>query len=232
MARRSSPATSPSRSNHRGLMMRTLMLPLAKLTRDVRAQSRVGLSEETVNDYADLLRRGVWLPPVDVFWDGRRYWLADGWHRCAACDLIKRRHVECQVHDGGLRDAILYAVGSNSTHGLRPGAADTRRRVQILLNDREWSQWSNCEIARRCAVSEGMVRYLRRERDENEAAAAAAAVRLARRGDQVYLRRLPARLAPARKAEELNRLERAARLVRCPHCRKEFDPAELEPARG
>jgi ParB-like chromosome segregation protein Spo0J len=200
------------------------MLPFSRLIRDERAQSRVGLSEETVNDYADLYRRGVALPAVVAFTDGAHYWLADGWHRCAALDLIGRRHVECTVRGGGLRDAILFAVGCNSHHGLRPGAADARHRVLILLKDPEWSQWSNREVARRCAVSEGMVRYLRRERAENEAAAAAAAARLARRGGQVYPHRLPARPAPAQTAAELNRLERAARLITCPHCGGEIDP--------
>jgi hypothetical protein len=212
--------------------MKTLALPLARLIRDERAQSREGLSEETVNDYAGLYRRGVVLPPVVAFTDGAHFWLADGWHRCAALDLIGRRHVECVVRGGGLRDAILYAVGSNGTHGLRPTPADTRHRVLILLKDPEWARWSNYEIARRCNVSEGMVRYLRREKVETEELAAAAAARLARKGGRVYPMRLPARPSPARQAAELNALERAARLVRCPHCGREIDPAELEPAGG
>lgn len=35
-----------------------------------------------------------------------------------------------------------------------------------LLKDDEWSQWSNHEISRQCAVSESFVRSLRTKRSE------------------------------------------------------------------
>jgi len=41
--------------------------------------------------------------------------------------------------------------------------ADKRRAVMKLLNDDEWSQWSDREIARRCAVSHMTVNRLREE---------------------------------------------------------------------
>jgi hypothetical protein len=39
--------------------------------------------------------------------------------------------------------------------------ADKRRAVNILLDDEEWSTWSNRDISRRCGVDEGLVRKLR-----------------------------------------------------------------------
>jgi hypothetical protein len=38
---------------------------------------------------------------------------------------------------------------------------DKRRAVATLLNDPEWSQWSDREISRRCGVSDRMVNSLR-----------------------------------------------------------------------
>jgi hypothetical protein len=43
---------------------------------------------------------------------------------------------------------------------LRRTNADKRRAVQRLLNDAEWREWPNREIARRCAVDEGLVRKM------------------------------------------------------------------------
>ena len=41
--------------------------------------------------------------------------------------------------------------------------ADKRHAVLLLLNDEEWGQWSNREIARRCSVAESSVRNYREE---------------------------------------------------------------------
>ncbi|SFI85528.1 hypothetical protein SAMN02799642_02923 [Methylobacterium brachiatum] len=69
----------------------------------------------------------------------------------------------CDVRQGGLRDAILHSAGANAAHGLRRSNADKRRAVLMLLQDEEWGQWNNSEIARRCAVDEGLVRRMRAE---------------------------------------------------------------------
>src|SRR5262249_2804023 len=50
------------------------------------------------------------------------------------------------------RDAVLHAAAANAIHGLRPSSADRRRSVQALLEDEEWRNWSDREIARRCGV--------------------------------------------------------------------------------
>lgn len=71
--------------------------------------------------------------------------------------------INAEVHQGTRRDAILYSVGANADHGLRRTNADKRRAVMALLNDDEWSQWSNVQIAKQCAVSDEFVRKLRHE---------------------------------------------------------------------
>lgn len=41
---------------------------------------------------------------------------------------------------------------------MSPNNADKRKAVIVLLNDAEWSGWSDREIAKRCHVSHMMVR--------------------------------------------------------------------------
>lgn len=60
------------------------------------------------------------------------------------------------------RDAILYSVGVNSDHGLRRSNDDKRQAIMTLLKDEEWSQWSDSEIARQCAVDQTTVSKHRR----------------------------------------------------------------------
>ena len=65
------------------------------------------------------------------------------------------------VHQGTQRDAILYSVGANTNHGLRRTNADKRKAVLIMLEDEQWSQWSNREIAKQCGVGETTIRRVR-----------------------------------------------------------------------
>lgn len=57
--------------------------------------------------------------------------------------------------------AVLHSVGANAQHGQRRTNADKRKAVMTLLNDEEWGQWSDREIARQCAVSKSFVNKLR-----------------------------------------------------------------------
>jgi hypothetical protein len=96
------------------------------------------------------------------------------------------------VHEGGRRDAILFAVGANATHGLRRTNADKRRAVLTLLHDPEWRQWSDSEIAHKCRVSRPLVAEMRAERDANIAHPAELqdGKRIVKRGGKVYSMKL------------------------------------------
>jgi hypothetical protein len=86
------------------------------------------------------------------------HWLADGFHHINAYSRLGVVEVAADVRQGTRRDAVLYSCGANATHGYPQSNADKRRAVLTLLNDPEWSAWSNVEIASRCHVSEFMVR--------------------------------------------------------------------------
>jgi hypothetical protein len=92
-------------------------------------------------------------PQATVFFDGAEYWLADGFHRIIAAKSLGLTEIGADVRAGTRRDAILYAVGANSAHGLKRTNRDKRNAAMTLLRDPEWAQWSNVEIGTRCNVS-------------------------------------------------------------------------------
>ena len=129
-------------------------------------QARAQLDDCVIRDYASCMKEGAQFPPVMVFHDGSDNWLADGFHRVHGAREAGLDSVLADIRQGTRRDAILYSVGANAGHGLRRKNGDLRRAVMVLLADPEWSQWSNCEIARRCACSESYVRSLREQPGE------------------------------------------------------------------
>lgn len=136
-------------------------IPIARIIVDPDIQPRVGLVEELVSEYAERIMAGDMFPPVTVFDDGSRIWLAAGYHRLDAHKRSGRLKLLCEVRAGSKRDAALYAAGSNATHGLPRSTEDKRRAVMRLLTDPEWSSWSNREVARICRVSDHLVADLK-----------------------------------------------------------------------
>jgi hypothetical protein len=139
-----------------------MKLEIAKIRIDGDTQPRVSLNQEVIGEYAEAVMLGEAFPPVIVFHDGRDYWLADGFHRYLAHKRAALTEIEAEVHVGALREALLYSVGANDKHGLRRTNEDKRRAVLILLNDPEWSEWSDAEIARRANVSAATVHRIKK----------------------------------------------------------------------
>jgi len=106
---------------------------------------------------------------VVAFHDGIVYWLADGFHRYHAHRRAGLDQIEVDVKEGTLREAMLYAVGANTDHGLRRTNEDKRKAVltmltnEVVAKDDEGKLWSDREIARRCSVSQTFVSRLRQE---------------------------------------------------------------------
>ncbi len=138
-------------------------IPIADIRRNGGTQQRTGLNHEVVQEYATAMRQGDKFPPVKLKYDGTNYWLTDGFHTTEAAWSIGQTNIEAEVSTGSQRDAILISVGVNSDHGLRRSNADKRRAVTTLLQDEEWGQWSDREIAKHCKVDHKTVGKIRKE---------------------------------------------------------------------
>lgn len=136
-------------------------LAIALIRTDGGTQPRATINQLTVAEYAENMRSGDRFPPVLVFWDGGDYWLADGFHRLLAAQSLELPAIAVNIRRGTRRDAILYSVGANAHHGLRRSHTDKRRAVLMLLQDGEWSRYSNNRIAKLCFVSADLVNRLR-----------------------------------------------------------------------
>lgn len=136
-------------------------IELGLLRIDCGTQSRVDIDQQTVSTYVELVKEGTVFPPVTVFFDGNHHYLADGFHRYFAHKGAGHDEILATVINGTLRDAVLASLEANSTHGLPRTNADKRKAVQMMLDDFEWSDWSNAEIARRCRVSHTFVNKMR-----------------------------------------------------------------------
>lgn len=145
----------------------TIKLELSQITLDPDIQPRQQLNQEVVAEYAEAMRQGVKFPPVIVFFDGSKYWLADGFHRVLAKQMIGKQKFFTEVRHGSHRDAKLFAVEINVNHGNQRTNADKHRAVERLLRDRQWSCWSNREIAKRCGVNEKTVRNVKKQIQED-----------------------------------------------------------------
>jgi hypothetical protein len=142
-------------------------LPIDSIVVDKTIQPRLRLDPKAVEDYAQSMADGGHFPPVVVFSDfDEEYILADGFHRVAAAKEAGLVEILVEVRFGNERDARLFAVGANATHGLRRTNADKRKAVTMLLEDEEWGQWSDREIARLASVSHTFVSKVRAEANE------------------------------------------------------------------
>ena len=160
-------------------------IKLSKINIGGGTQPREDIDEEIVSEYAECMKEGDKFPPVVLFNDGAKYWLADGFHRYHASKKIGYLEIEADVKQGTKRDAILYSVSANSKHGLRRSNADKRKAVLTLLNDEEWSKWSDNEISKKCEVSQPTVSKYRKE-IESSYKDYKIESRKVKRGDQEY----------------------------------------------
>lgn len=160
----SPPPVSPVGTDLDGFVHGHKTLSLDAITCDDRAQVRVQpLDPATVDAYAEAMRGGAKFPPVTAFFDGKAHWLADGFHRVAAAREAGKREVPADIREGGLREAILHAVGANDAHGLRRTRSDAQRAVLLLLADPEWGQRSDRWIASQARVDHKTVAKIRGE---------------------------------------------------------------------
>lgn len=142
-----------------------MKLKLDQIIIDQGTQIRVAIDQKTVTEYAEAIMHKEVLPPLTVFSDGIKYYLADGFHRYFAYKNTVTPEVEVDVQKGTLRNAIEYALGANSKHGLKRTNEDKKNAVIIALNDIEWGMLGLREIAKLCGVSHTYVSTIKEKMD-------------------------------------------------------------------
>lgn len=127
-------------------------LSLNQINDDAELQPRVSLDLDVMREYSQAWLEKAKFPPIDVFFDGETYWLADGFYRVRSARKANLTSIRAYVHDGGKREAMIFSVGANVEHGVRRNREDTRKAILRLLDDPQWCLWSDNEIARACKV--------------------------------------------------------------------------------
>lgn len=144
--------------------MSTKELKLEDITIDGGTQSRAKLDSATMEEYAEQMKLGVEFPEAVVFSDGSTNWLAGGFHRYFASKKADCLTLKCDVRKGTLKDARLYAAGSNHDHGLPRSNADKRKAVGMMLED--YADWSDRRIAEHVQVGADLVGQVRNQLSE------------------------------------------------------------------
>ena len=160
-------------------------VPIAKI--DLHTQVRARVDRAVVQRYAELIKEGTEFPPVDLFRDGERtrFDLADGYHRLRAYEKLRRATIPARVHAGTRDEAWWFALGANRTHGLRLGAGDVRRAVQMAVKRRPDA--SQRVIAAHVGCSHRYVGMVRNELEERLAEEAETAERHSQVGSGSHL---------------------------------------------
>ena len=152
--------------------MKALAIDLIEIGGGTQIRSEIDLDH--VRDLKAAWEAKAEVPPVVVFFDGKQYWLADGFHRFHSAKEAKRGSIPADVRQGTQRDAILFACGANVGHGLRRTNADKRNAVNRLLGDEEWVKWSDRKIADAAAVGVDLVGVVRKQLSETDSSSPAA----------------------------------------------------------
>lgn len=143
-------------------MAETQKLLIRQITCNAGTQLRDGVDQTVVDHYAEMAEDGSPFPPVKVFHDGGRYYLADGFHRLEAAKKLGAQQVECDVEEGTLRDARWYACGANAHHGKAMSLKERQLAVMTAVEIKEGSATNLSEIARHCGVHRQTVEKYKR----------------------------------------------------------------------
>lgn len=143
----------------------TTKILLSQIVDGAGTQARTGIDKTLVDEYAEAMQDGAAFPPIVVYSDGEKIYLADGFHRTAAARKCGFVDIDAIVEQGTARDALWYALGANNAHGLRMSRADVRQAIKRALQ--EFLELSNREIARQIGCGDQLVREVRAELESN-----------------------------------------------------------------
>lgn len=149
-----------------GLAIVPTSVPIALIETNGGTQSRAELNAARVAEYSVAMLDGDRFPPVDLYYDGERYWLVDGFHRVAAARKADFVDVPACVKQGSQSEAVWASLAANREHdraGLYRSNADKRRAVERALAHPEGQRRSDNGIAQHVGVTQQFVSKVRGE---------------------------------------------------------------------
>jgi hypothetical protein len=111
------------------------------------------LSPDVVTHYQNLRKDGVELPPIELIWDGKLYYVWDGFHRLAVAQKMSETKIRANVEVGNMRRAVFLSFTANSTHGLPRQAGMAGPIIDKMLADPEWGKMPLATIAKHVGCS-------------------------------------------------------------------------------
>lgn len=132
-------------------------ITLSRLRLDGDTQPRTSIDTGLVDEYSEGYLSGVNFPPIDVFFDGVDYWIADGFHRWHAAQKANLNAIECCIHKGTVEDAKWFSYAANQTHGSRRSSSDKAKAVKAALLHPNGAKMSDTQIAEYLGVDQKTV---------------------------------------------------------------------------
>jgi len=131
-------------------------LPLKDIRIDGKTQHRK-VDDEVVLRYTALMKDGVKFPPIEIIYDGKNYFMWDGFHRYFSHLKLNKKYIEANIEKGTQRDAIYLSFSANKDNAFprQPGTA--KEIIEKILKDKEWSKISPREIANHVGCTERYV---------------------------------------------------------------------------
>jgi hypothetical protein len=148
------------------------MISLQKIQIDLDTQARVAISQKTIKEYIEAMRRGAVFPAILVFQIGdlEDYVLVDGFHRYYSyMEVDPTMLIPARIQKGTLKEARWASHAVNQQHGLQRSKSDKKKSITQVLQDEKGAKMSNRQIAEYLGVNESTVR---RTRHQLEAGAA------------------------------------------------------------
>jgi uncharacterized ParB-like nuclease family protein len=129
---------------------------------DAAIQQRA-IDDEVVSRYMALMQDGVEFPPIELVFDGKDYWLWNGFHRYQCAKKLKQTEITARVKNGSKRDALWLSFSANKDHGFRRQSGVAKRIIERILIDKVWSKKSLTAIAEHVGVTRVYVSQIKNE---------------------------------------------------------------------
>lgn len=140
-------------------------LKLADIKSTVKTQTREEINKEALADYIVAAKASKAkgadspFPPLVVYRDDNMLdHLSSGFTRRAALLKAGYEETDCEVRSGTARDALANGFKANNENGVRLTNADKKHNLMKALDDPEWAQMTDADLAELIGTSPSFVR--------------------------------------------------------------------------